>query len=402
MNKKTFVFFLNWIQGWEIGLTGGDRIWTELIKRWNKLFRVLIIGSYEAGVVARRNGLENLMFLQSSKQITAKNYLSIFQLLKNTLFRTISGTIFLIKFKKKEKINFIYSSSDFPADTIPVLFFKLLNPLTIWIAGYYLFVLLPWKRESPYREKAFFRGLFYWLSQLISYQIVKKFADFVFVTSEPDVKKFVTVKRSIDKVIAIQGGVDIRESEKYLRSGKAIPVEKRKYTACFVGRLHYQKGVLELIDIWKKVCLKNKKAKLAIVGIGILEDEIKSKIEKLNLKENIDILGFKDGIEKFEVFKNSKIIVHPATFDSGGMAAAEGMAWGLPGVSFDLESLKSYYPRGMIKVQCYDLNKFAEKILNLDSDLSLYNKFSVEARNLIVNVWDWNKRAKMILRKITE
>ena len=43
------------------------------------------------------------------------------------------------------------------------------------------------------------------------------------------------------------------------------------------------------------------------------------------------------------------MVVHPAIFDSGGMAAAEAMAWGLPGVSFDLPALKTYYPQGMIK-----------------------------------------------------
>jgi len=56
------------------------------------------------------------------------------------------------------------------------------------------------------------------------------------------------------------------------------------------------------------------------------------------------------------------------------MSAAEAMAWGLPGVSFDLEALKTYYPKGMIKTPCFNHDKFAANIINLLSNQSLYQK----------------------------
>ena len=104
------------------------------------------------------------------------------------------------------------------------------------------------------------------------------------------------------------------------------------------------------------------------------------------------MLGYKDGYEKYEVFKVSKIILHPSTFDSGGMAAAEGMAWGLPGVSYDLESLKTYYPKGMIKSDINNKTNFADNIIKLLTDESYYNKKSEEARLLIASEWSWVKR----------
>ena len=77
------------------------------------------------------------------------------------------------------------------------------------------------------------------------------------------------------------------------------------------------------------------------------------------------------------------------------------MAWGLPGVSFDLESLKTYYPYGMIKTKCYNLQEFADNILLLIENKKLYNKISKkEAYILITQVWDWNKRADLIYQKI--
>jgi glycosyltransferase involved in cell wall biosynthesis len=232
------------------------------------------------------------------------------------------------------------------------------------------------------------------------YWIIKRYADIVFVTSKPDVNKFITNKRSAEKIVVIRGGVDVEPSTEYLSSNNLIPISDRKYDACFVGRFHYQKGVLELIDIWKSVCEKKSNAKLAMIGVGPLESEVKNKISELELNKNIELLGFKDGTDKYEIFKQSKIMVHPATYDSGGMAAAEGMAWGLPGVSFDLEGLKSYYPKGMVKTKIHNIDQFATNITELLDNREYYDKISKEARDLIVEVWDWNKRSEQIYNSI--
>ena len=88
------------------------------------------------------------------------------------------------------------------------------------------------------------------------------------------------------------------------------------------------------------------------------------------------------------------------TYDSGGMAAAEAMAWGLPGVSFDLESLKSYYPAGMLKTKCFDHQQFADNIIRLFQNNNLYQKKSLKAKKLIETTWSWSTRTKTIYHKI--
>ena len=54
-------------------------------------------------------------------------------------------------------------------------------------------------------------------------------------------------------------------------------------------------------------------------------------------------------LRSLRIFKDSKIVLHAAIYDSGGMAACEAMACELPGVSFDLPALKTCYPKGMFK-----------------------------------------------------
>lgn len=376
---------------------GGSNIHVHLIQKLEKRFKI-VISTYANNQVSRH-------YFSKSKNVTIIEHPTLCGLFKKNLL--FFGEIVLRSFYPglkyllgKLHFDYVVSQTDFFPDVIAGLFVKIRNPKTIWIASYFLQAPGPWDKNSPYKGRRWIIGFFYWLFQKPSYWLIRNKADFVLVTSEPDVVKFVTKARDKSKIIVARGGVDIEESEKYLRSKKIIPVDKRKYDACFVGRFHYQKGVLELIDIWKKVCRQMKEAKLAMIGNGPLDDDAREKIKKLKLERNIDLLGYKSGSEKFAIFKQSKIMVHPASYDSGGMAIAEGLAWGLPGVSFDLESLITYYPKGMLKTPCFDTGRFARNITSLLTDKNLYRKTAKDARALILESWDWNKQAEKISRSI--
>jgi len=375
-----------------LGFSGGDRIFTELIKGWKNHATIQLMGAEEAILISKRNGVD-VEFLQVS-EMNAHVRCGIMGLFRHTYQRFKAGIQALKTFEWELKdVDVVYSVSDFYPDFYPAYLLKRRNPKITWIAGYYLFAPAPWAKDTPYKGLQRLRGLVYWLMQRPSYYLVKKYADKVFVTSEPDVKHFITSKRSREQIIVVQGGVDVTASEEYHRQGAG---GAKQYDACFIGRLHYQKGVLILIDIWKKVCEEKSDAKLAMIGDGPLEEEARTKIKALGLEQNIELLGFMDGEKKFEVFKQSKVMVHPATYDSGGMAAAEGMAWRLPGVSFDLEALKTYYPQGMVKIPCFEEQQFADAILRLLNDPSYYDEQAQLAHELILNVWDWKKRAENV------
>lgn len=298
----------------------------------------------------------------------------------------------------KTDYDFVISTTDFLPDVIYSFLIKVRNPKIKWVASFFLAAPKPWAKNNPYRIDLlrYLTGVLYWLLQSLSYWLIKWKANFVLVTSQPDVNRFITKQRKKEKIIVVQGGVDINEAKKYLGRNKILPIEEREYDACFIGRFHMQKGVLFLIDIWKKVVDKKSKARLAMIGNGPLESEVRKKIEEYGLVNNVDLFGFMDGEKKFEIFKQSKIILHPATFDSGGMAAAEAMAWGLPGISFDLEALRTYYPRGMIKVPLNDLEAFSKEILRLLDNPIHYERVSREARDLVVKEWNWNIRLEYI------
>ncbi|MDP1710238.1 MAG: glycosyltransferase family 4 protein, partial [bacterium] len=200
------------------------------------------------------------------------------------------------------------------------------------------------------------------------------------------------------KLVVVLGAVDTELISKYIKKFSKLP---KIYDAVFQGRFHPQKGVVELIKIWRLVVDKIPKAKLVMIGDGPLMRDVKLKIENLKLENNVRLMGYVfDGDEKYKLFAQSKIVVHPALYDSGGMASAEAMAFGLPCVGFDLESYQSYYPQGMVKVKTGDLDEFANKINKFLDDKKYREKIGKEACDMIGLSWSWDKRAKEILEYV--
>lgn len=113
-------------------------------------------------------------------------------------------------------------------------------------------------------------------------------------------------------------------------------------------------------------------------------------------EKEVRLFGFLDGDPKHDVFKRSRLIVHPALYDSGSMAAAEGMAWGLPGISYNLTALQTYYPRGMAKVPVGDKATFAAAVVKLLRDDSERRRLGSDACELIREIWSWESRAGAI------
>ena len=129
--------------------------------------------------------------------------------------------------------------------------------------------------------------------------------------------------------------------------------------------------------------------------------DVRGRIQDLRLESNIKLFGYLfDGPEKYSIFAKSKIVVHPAFYDSGGMASAEAMTFGLPCIGFNLKSYESYYPKGMVKVKTSDLDAYAAKILMLLKDKSLRERIGKEGKEMIYKNYSWDSRAQEILGQI--
>lgn len=297
----------------------------------------------------------------------------------------------------KLQATYIYSASEFWMDSLPCLILKLRYPKIKWVAAWYQTAPNPLKgfSEGRYKLSAFY----YWLMQKPIKPLISRFADFVLVNNETEKVQFPRLNRN-KKVIVVLGAVPLEDIKRFLATNYKLLATK-KYDAVFQGRFHPQKGVVELIDIWKKVVEKKPDVKLVMIGDGPLMENVKSQISNYQLQNNVELFGFLfDGDKKYKIFAQSKVVVHPAFYDSGGMASAEAMAFGLPCVGFDLPSYKSYYPQGMVKVKIGDKKAFASQIMKLLEGKDYYKKVTKEAIEIIESNWSWNIRAQQVLLKI--
>lgn len=392
--KKIYIFAL---AAHGQGISGSDRIFIEFARRWSGNSKVLIYVWEEGYQLCKR---QHLSASSINYVISNMGPWRNFGFLINYLVRILVGIrIGLTVDLDNQSETIIYSASEFWMDSIPAWILKLRFPKIKWVASWYQTAPKPWigfsegERENRYVLKA----LLYWLVQFPIKPIIVNFADYVLVNNILEQKQFNRLSRKY-RAIVVLGAIDLQAIEHYKLIHKEI---EKKYDGVFQGRFHPQKGVLELIDIWKLVVNKINSAKLVMIGDGPLMKDVQLKIESLGLTQNVILTGYLfDGPEKYKIFARSKLVLHPSFYDSGGMAAAEAMAFGLPCIGFDLDSFKSYYPKGMIKVDTGNLKQFANLVISLLNNRLWRDRVAAEGLDMIKKNWSWDKRAEEIFNEI--
>ncbi len=378
------------------GISGSDRIFIELAKRWSKIAPLTLFVWEEGYEMCKRQKLVSSI----KYQVVSMEPWKRMGFIINYFARIIEGirSGFSLKLDNKPS-TIIYSASEFWMDSLPAFILKRRFKDITWVAAWFQTAPNPLvgfsagKRENTYKLSAFF----YWLVQLPIKPIIARFADYVLINNELEKKQFPRLTRQ-KKVIVLIGAVNINDIEIFMKKNRQL---KKMYDAVFQGRFHPQKGVVELIEIWKKVVSKESTAKLVMIGDGPLMEDARRKIKELRLEKNIELLGYVfDGDKKYKTFAQSKIVVHPAFYDSGGMAAAEAMAFGLPCVGFDLKAYESYYPKGIMKAKYGHLDEFAEIINTFLQNTKLREKIGKEAQQMILTNYSWDKRAEEVYRQI--
>lgn len=396
MNRRKLNFLFWAVGALGKGLSGSDRIFIELAKRWSKDYPVTIYVWEEGFKMCHRQNLRqsSRLKLNTIKMESWCNW----GFLICYFARIVRSIIEAWKINLKPG-TIVYSASEFWMDSLPALILKVRYPKIMWVAAWYqtapnpLLGFSEGERKNRYRINTFL----FWLVQFFIKPFISKYADLVLVNNENERQQFPKLNIE-DRIEVVLGAVNLENIEKWKRGR---PPQKKIYDAVFQGRFHPQKGVIELIEVWRLVVDKNPHAKLAMIGDGPLMLDVKSKSRQLGVGSNVKLFGYVyDGPTKYEIFAESKIVVHPAFYDSGGMASAEAMAFGLPCVGFNLKSYESYYPRGMVKVKVGDLEAFANEVVRFLDDPLYREKIGKEALQMIEKGWSWDKRALEILDKI--
>lgn len=104
-----------------------------------------------------------------------------------------------------------------------------------------------------------------------------------------------------------------------------------------VGRLVYEKGHEFLIEAMAEVAKVDSHAIAGICGAGPLQDQLQAQIEKLNVQNNMKLLGQWDSIP--EILAAADVFVLPSRWEGLPMALLEGMMAGLPVIATRVEGV---------------------------------------------------------------
>lgn len=278
-----------------------------------------------------------------------------------------------------------FASSDFFFDVIPCwLFAKKYNKRVIYMVHHH--IKSPWLRTG-----SLLNNIFLYLSQRISFQIIKNTTCSLFVYDTPEGRNIADslFGKDISKksVYYIKNGVN-KEMIDNVKQGEKL------YDACFVGGIRQSKGADEFVPIWKEVLKFIPDSKFLVIGGGSKEivDKLKTEIESNHLENNIILAGPISGENLFKKIKSSKIFLFPSHEEGWGIAICEAMYCGLPVVCYDLPAFEVY---GDIldKFTLDDYKKLANKTIDY---LSYKNKIDLKKNQLIdkAQQFTWGKIAE--------
>lgn len=95
-----------------------------------------------------------------------------------------------------------------------------------------------------------------------------------------------------------------------------------------VGRLHFQKNQMFLLDVFDEYNKLNPDSVLWLVGDGPDKEMLKEKVAKLGLGEKVKFLGSRPDVPK--LLQAMDIFLFPSVFEGFGIAAIEAQCAGLP------------------------------------------------------------------------
>ncbi len=213
-------------------------------------------------------------------------------------------------------------------------------------------------------------------------------SDTLILYSKLMLNDFTSMKKNFDysKIFTIKNAVD---------HNNFIPRdEPNSNTILYIGRIHPLKNIDEIIHALSLIKKKYTDIKLIIVGSidsKLYFEELKSLINYLDCKNNVEFLGPIPHNHIFEIYKKSKIFVLMGENEGIPRSILEAMSCGIPVIAASNSGIPDVIINRVngILVENNNPKILSEKISELLSNSDLRNKIGIEARKTIIEKHNW-------------
>ncbi|QZY55342.1 glycosyltransferase family 4 protein [Crassaminicella profunda] len=181
------------------------------------------------------------------------------------------------------------------------------------------------------------------------------------------------------KLKLINNGIDI---EKYkhvcvdkIKFKESLKVPKETILIGMVGRITEQKDPISFVKMARKIINRGHNVHFILVGDGELRKEVENEINHQNLNKNITITGWIDQVGNY--VKCFDIGILTSKWEGFGLVLAEYMASKVPVVASNVDGIPNVIIDGKtgILVEAGDIDGFADAIIRLIEDRTLYRQF---------------------------
>lgn len=137
----------------------------------------------------------------------------------------------------------------------------------------------------------------------------------------------------------------------------------------YMSRLETRKGVYDLLDVIPRVVAEIPTITFVFAGDGDL-DAVREKIEELNIRENVKLLGWVEKERKVDVLNNADIFILPSYNEGLPMALLEAMSFGIPSIATSVGGIPELIRDGEngIIIHPGDKRQLADALLALARD----------------------------------
>ncbi|PIS20659.1 hypothetical protein COT52_02555, partial [candidate division WWE3 bacterium CG08_land_8_20_14_0_20_43_13] len=193
-------------------------------------------------------------------------------------------------------------------------------------------------------------------------------ADFISTPSEFSYQSMIEAGVETKKLVKLPYGVDAS----YFVPGNSEQ-KNDHFTVLFAGQVGFRKGVVYLLEAWKKLNLPN--AKLVI--LGEILNEFVDVVEKYKELTSVEFTGFREALPYFQ---SSHLFVFPSLEEGSALVTYEALACGLPVITtFESGSVVEDGMEGYL-VGVRQVDQIADRIRHLYDHVDLRDSMSRAAR----------------------
>lgn len=219
---------------------------------------------------------------------------------------------------------------------------------------------------------------FFRIENALWYKIFARIFDIVFSISPRFINKLEQIHNC--QVIQIYNGID---KKIYKNLGL-----KRKKQILAVANFKLQKGLKYLIIGFKDFIIKygHKDYKLIIAGKGLLYEEISIMVDKLEMNQNVLLLGQKNRDDLIQIYNQSEVFILTSIWEGFAKVLLESMACGCKVISTKVDSAPLLLDEWGYMIDHSDSEAISENLNKIIND----KKYPYDLQNKYLDRFSWD------------